>query len=444
MDQSIFRSYDIRGVYPNELNEDDAYLIGRAIFNYLKPRTVAIGRDARLSAPVIQGALLKAFVDAGCEATDLGMASSDMVSFAAGGLGFDLAISVTASHNPKEWIGMKLTAKGGEAVGGAGEIAEIAALVPSVNLAEAEFGTLLTRDISPEWISHVLTFVDAASFKNYKIVVDAGNGVAGPMVSLLAQHLPVEIVPMYFEPDGTFPNHLPSPIEPENVADLQKRVVETGADLGMAFDGDADRVFLIDEKGGIVTGSEMTAMVADALLTEDPSRIILYNAICGWNVSDVIAKHNARSERTKVGHGYIKKDMKRAGAYFAGEHSGHYFFQKNFNADSGLIAAMLVIGLLSRQDKPLSEFLSEHRKYLQIPETNFKIADGLGLIEKLATHYADGEVDRLDGLTVRYDDWWFNVRLSSNEPLVRLNLEAKDKELLGQKTAELKGLLQAV
>ncbi len=443
MDQSIFRNYDIRGIYPGELNGSDAYLIGRAIFLYLKPQTVAIGHDARLSAPEVHSALIQAFVDSGCDVTDLGMVSSDMVSFAAGGLGFDLGISVTASHNPKQWIGMKLTKKGGEVLGGEGEIKEIATFIDKVDLTTTEFGTATKRDILPEWITHVLTFIDPAVIKNYKVVVDAGNGVAGPIVRELAKHLPIEIIEMYFEPDGNFPNHLPSPIEPENVADLQKRVVAEGADLGMAFDGDADRVFLIDEKGAIVTGSEMTAMVADALLHEDPSRIILYNAICGWNVDDVLRKHSATGYRTKVGHAYIKRDMKKTGAYFAGEHSGHYFFQKNYNADSGLIAALIALSLLSRQEKPLSEFLAEHRKYLQIPETNFVIADGLGLIEQLASRYADGEVDRLDGLTVRYTDWWFNVRLSSNEPLLRLNLEAKDQQALEERTQEFTSLLKS-
>jgi phosphomannomutase len=246
----------------------------------------------------------------------------------------------------------------------------------------------------------------------------------------LAQSLSLDIEEMYFEPDGNFPNHLPSPIEPQNVADLQKKVVEVGADLGMAFDGDADRVFLIDEKGDIVTGSEMTAMVMDTILSEDPRRAVLYNAICGWNVEDVVTRYNAVGHRVMVGHGYIKKDMKKYGAYFAGEHSGHYFFQTNFNADSGLIAAMFVLELLSKSDKTLSEVLEEHRKYLAISETNFKVGDVKAVLAKLEEEFEIQDIDKLDGLTVRAKDWWFNVRPSSNEPLLRLNLEARDENNL--------------
>ena len=243
---------------------------------------------------------------------------------------------------------------------------------------------------------------------------------------------------MFFDPDGNFPNHHPSPIEPENTAALRERVVQEGADLGMAFDGDADRVFLVDEQGRLVTGSEMTALVIDAVLAENPSRRVLYNAICGWNVRDVLAKYpQAVAHRTKVGHAYIKHDMRTYDAYFAGEHSGHYFFKDNFFGDSGLIAAMVVMGLLHKDGRKLSEVLATHRKYFQIPETNFTVSEPKLVMEKLAEKYEEGEVDWLDGLTVRYSDYWFNVRPSSNEPLLRLNVEAISQIVLDQRVAEL-------
>lgn len=444
MNKSIFRSYDIRGIYPNELNEQTAYTIGRALYEYLGGvNTVAVGRDARTMAPSIQRAMMAGLADSGAKVTDLGMTSSDTRSFVTGKLGYELGISITASHNPKEWIGLKMAKAGGIEIGGGGEIAEIAEI--ALRLAEDETVydpskeyEFVYRDITNDWIEHVLSFTDKSKIAPMKVVVDAGNGVAGPMIEALASHLPLKIIPMYFEPDGGFPNHLPSPIEPENTEDLRARVVAERADLGMAFDGDADRVFLVDETGRLVTGSEMTAMIIDALLQEDPSKTVLYNAICGWNVRDVLARYPlATSHRTKVGHGYIKKDMVTYKADFAGEHSGHYFFKHNFNADSGLVATVVVLGLISSKSQKLSDILATHRKYAEIPETNFKVSDAKSVMERLAEEYKEGQIDWLDGLTVSFPDWWMNVRPSSNEPLLRLNLQAVNPEILKDKTHEL-------
>ncbi|MFA5270054.1 MAG: phosphomannomutase/phosphoglucomutase [Patescibacteria group bacterium] len=436
LNSSIFRAYDIRGVYPTELNEGGAYMVGKAIQRYTNCHTVAVGRDARLSAPAIHRAVCQGFRDSGCEVFDCGMAGTDMMNWAAGAKDFDVTISVTASHNPKEWIGMKLYKRGGIQIGGDGEVLAIGEVVTEEDYRPAELD-MTKIDLLPDWIKHVLSFIDPAKIEPFKIVVDAGNGVAGPIVRELFRHLPVKIVEMYFEPDGNFPYHLPSPIEPQNVADLRQRVVIEKADLGIAFDGDADRMFLIDEQGEIVTGNETTAMVMDQLLKEDPSRIMLYGAIAGWNIRDVISKHHAVAYRTKVGTGFIKKDMQTRGAYFAGEHSGHYYFQRNYNGDSGLIAVVLVLALISQQRQPLSQILKPYRQYRQIPETNFRVGDPKLVMEKLAERYADGQVDWLDGLTVTYPDWWLNVRPSSNEPLLRLNVEAVSQELLNSKAAEL-------
>ena len=448
MDKSIFRAYDIRGVYGADWDERDAYRVGRAIFQYASPTKVAVGYDARLSAPAVHAAVCRALVDSGAEVVNLGMIASDMATFAAGALSFDLAISVTASHNPKEWIGMKLTKAGGLPIGGDGEIQEIGEIVMAGDWSVPEdlgLPEISSRDILPLWINHVLKFVDPATIKPFRVVVDAGNGVAGRVVRALAEKLPIEIIEMYFEPDGNFPNHLPSPIEPENTADLRKRVIEERAGMGMAFDGDADRVFLVDETGRLVTGSELTAMVMDEVLSQDPTRTVLYNAICGWNVRDVVAKHQATAYRTKVGHGYIKRDMKKYDAYFAGEHSGHYFFGENFGGDSGLIAAVVALSLISKRDQALSEILAEHRKYVQIPETNFRVTDGQLVVDKIEERFAGQTgitVDHLDGLTISAMDWWANIRMSSNEPLLRLNVEAKSESILDRQVEELREIIE--
>lgn len=446
MDKSIFRAYDIRGVYPSQLNEQDAYRIARAVFEYTRPQKVAVGRDARLSAPSVHQAVCRGFLDSGCEVFDCSLTGTDVIAWAAGAKDFDITINITASHNPKEWIGMKVFARGGGSVGGTGEIQEIANIVGDLNeelrIPNEELVGIRKLDLLPGWIEHVLSFVNVSKIRPMKIVADTGNGVAGPIIREFFKRLPVELVEMYFEPDGNFPHHLPSPIELQNVADLQEKVVKVGADLGMAFDGDADRVFLIDEKGGIVTGSEMTALVMEEILSRDSRRVVLYNAICGWNVRDVIKKHKATAYRTKVGHGYVKKDMKRCSAYFAGEHSGHYFFKDNYNCDSGLIAAVFVLALLSQTNEPLSEVLKPHRKYFQIPETNFKVSDAQAVLSRLEKRYQNLEIDELDGLTVRGKDWWCNVRSSSNEPLLRLNLEAISQDVLEQRCNELIELIR--
>jgi phosphomannomutase len=449
MDRSIFRAYDIRGVYPAELNEQTAYLLGRAVFEYLGGvKKAAVCRDARIAGPAIQTAFMSGLADCGVEVTDIGVMSSDVRAFATGALGYDLGVSITASHNPAEWIGMKMAKAGGVEVGGTGETLEIGEIAMRLEAEgimydekiERKFGF---RDITEEWISHVLSFDNSGGIKPMRIVVDAGNGVGGLMMEALVKKLPLEIIPMYFEPDGNFPNHLPSPIEPENTETLRARVVEEKADMGMAFDGDADRVYLVDENGRIVTGSEMTAMLIDALLSKDPGKVVLYNAICGWNVRDVLAKYpGVVSHRTKVGHGYIKKDMVRYGADFAGEHSGHYFFKDNFNADSGLATVVVALGLISDKSQKLSDILEEYRKYVQIPETNFVVSDVARAIEVIAQKYSDGETDRFDGITVGYPEYWFNIRPSSTEPVLRLNLEAVNQQVLQDKLVELTELIK--
>ncbi|OGB85452.1 hypothetical protein A2994_02435 [candidate division Kazan bacterium RIFCSPLOWO2_01_FULL_48_13] len=446
LDSSIFRAYDIRGIYPTEFNEDGAYLIAQAIQEYSHCKTVAIGRDVRLSALAIHRAVCRGFMDAGCQVSDCGVVGTDMMAWAAGALDFDITINVTASHNPKEWIGLKIFKRGGEVVGGTGELQEIGNIVANLNvqypISNINPEGTTPIDLLPGWVNHVLSFVNPQVMRSFKIVIDAGNGVAGPIVHELFKRLPVQVTELYFEPDGNFPNHLPSPIEPKNTLDLQAKVREMEADLGLAFDGDADRMFLVDDQGQWVNGSETTALVIDETLSQDRTRVVLHNAICGWNVRDVIAKHHATAYRTKVGHAYIRADMKKYGAFLAGEHSGHYFFKDNYNGDSGLIAAVMVLALISKRGQSLSQILLPYRQYYQIPETNFKVSDPKLMMQKLAARYADGAIDWLDGLTVTYSDWWLNVRPSSNEPLLRLNVEAVSQERLDNKTTELTAAIQ--
>lgn len=439
MNRSIFKAYDIRGIYGQDITNEDAYKIGLAIFECLKPKRVAIGRDARLWAPDVQRYVSEALASRGVEVVDLGMVSTDMTIFASGRYDFDLAISVTASHNPREWIGMKFHGRGGVPVGVNGEIATMADIAMAIDeVPELSGKTFETLDLLDEWIDHVLGFVKAEDIGSLKVVVDAGNGVAGPIMSRLAERLPITVVPLFFEPDGNFPNHMPSPIEPENTEALREKVVEVGADLGMAFDGDADRMFFVDEKGTLVTGSETTALVLEALLSHNPKQTVLYNAICGWNVRDVLAKFpEATSARTKVGHAFIKNDMRRLEAKFAGEHSGHYYYQDNFYGDSALITAVFALELISKKGEKFSAILEDYRKYVQIPETNFRVTNTKLVMEEIAKLHSDAEVNWLDGITVTYADWWFNVRASMTEPLLRLNVEAKSADLLAAKVSEL-------
>ena len=446
MDKSIFRAYDIRGIYPTELDEAGAYKIARGVVEYMHPKKVAIGRDCRLAALAIHRAVCQGFLDGGCQVTDIGITGTDEKIFVAGAMDFDVVINVTASHNPKEWIGMKIDQRGGAPVGGAGEIEELRDLIERVGqdwqLPPVDLTRVTTLNVLPQWKQQVLSFIDKTGLRPLKVVVDAGNGIAGPIVREIFKELPVDLVELYFEMDGNFPNHVPSPIEPENMADLQARVLAEGADLGIGFDGDADRVFLVDDKGQLVTGSEMSALVLDRILIQDPSRVVLYNAICGWNVRDVLNKHQATAIRTKVGHGFIKRDMRTHSAYFACEHSGHFFFRDNFCGDSGTIASVLVIDLLGHTNQPISELLVPHRKYFQIPETNFRVLDTKVVLAELEQRFKNDQVDWLDGLTVTTPTWWANIRPSNTEPLLRLNVEAVDQDTLNAKTAELAELIR--
>ena len=439
----IFKAYDIRGVYPSELDDESALRVGRAFAEWSGAAKVLVGRDCRLSSPALSGAFVDGLLEAGTDVVDLGLATTDMVYFASGRLSLP-GVMFTASHNPPQYNGIKLCRAGAAPVGQDTGLQEILALAMagSSGPVAAARGTVSPLDFVDPYIDHVLSFADLSRFAPLVVAADAANGMAGLVVPRLFERLPAKLVPLYMDLDGTFPNHPADPIKPENQADLRRAVTEHGADLGLAFDGDADRVFLVDERAGEVSGSLVTALVATAMLERAPGSKVVHNLICSWVVPEVIREHGGIPIRTRVGHSFIKQVMAETGAVFGGEHSGHYYFRDNFNADSGLIAAMVVMDELSKAGVPLSELLAPFRRYFDSGEINTEVQDQAAAIEALAASFSDGRQDRLDGLTVEYEDWWFNVRASNTEPLLRLNVEARTRELLEEKTAAVRAIIR--
>jgi phosphomannomutase len=446
MDPAIFKAYDVRGIYPGELNEDIAYQIGRAFVAFLGADRVAVGRDMRLSGPALAGALLQGIAAQGAEAVDLGLTSSDELYFAVGKFGYPAGIMVTASHNPAEYNGLKMCRAEAVPLSESTGLTEIRDMILNDSIpAAARQGTITQRDVLDGYVEHALSFIDAKTLRPLKVVADAGNGMAGMILPRVFAQLPCELVPLYFDLDGSFPNHPANPIEPANIADLQAKVRETGADVGVAFDGDADRMFIIDEHGTFVGGDMVTAMVAQRLLRRYPGAAIVYNLICSRSVPETIKAAGGRPIRERVGHSFIKATMRREDAVFGGEHSGHFYFRDNWYADSGLIAFLSVLELLSDANKPVSAVLQPIDPYKRSGEINSEVKDITAIITSVEEHYraAGATIDKLDGLTVEYPDWWFNLRPSNTQPLLRLNVEAANDEELRAKTAEVLGLVRS-
>ncbi|HET7236393.1 MAG TPA: phosphomannomutase/phosphoglucomutase [Actinomycetota bacterium] len=432
----IFKAYDVRGVVPDELDEDVARAVGSAFADWAGVGTVAVGYDCRLSSPSLAAALRDGIAARGSDVLDLGLASTDLLYFASGSLNV-AGVMLTASHNPPQWNGMKFCLPGARPVGEDTGLAEIRSRAERDEYpAATSRGTIAERDLLDAYADHVLTFVDASAMRPLIVVADTANGMGGLIVPAVFDRLPVTLVHLFPELDGTFPNHPADPIDPENQRDLKREVLARGADIGLAFDGDADRVFVVDERAEGVSGSEVTALVAGAMLEQHPGAPVVYNLICSWAVPEVIRERGGQPVRTRVGHSFIKQVMADTGAVFGGEHSGHYYFRDNYRADSGLIAAVVVLQQLSRADVPLSQVLEPFRRYRASGEINSRVGDQVGKVEEVADAFAEGRQDRTDGLTVEFDDWWFNVRPSNTEPLVRLNVEARTEELLKAKTEE--------
>jgi phosphomannomutase len=439
----IFKAYDVRGVVPDDLDEDVARRIGSAFAEWAAAPRIAVGHDCRLSSPSLASAIHEGIAGRGVDVVDLGLASTDLLYFSSGSLDVP-GVMLTASHNPPQWNGLKFCLAGAKPVGqdtGLGEIR---------NLAEQDKyppgpspGTVVRRSMLEPYVEHVLSLIDSSSIEPLTVVADTANGMGGLVVPPVMARLPVNFVHLYPDLDGTFPNHPADPIQPENQQDLKRTVLEQGADIGLAFDGDADRVFLVDERAEGVSGSEVTALVAQAMLKLYPGAAIVYNLICSWAVPEVILENGGTPVRTRVGHSFIKQVMAETGAVFGGEHSGHYYFRDNYGADSGLIAAVVVLEQLSKAGLPLSQLLEPFRRYKSSGEINTRVVDQQGTIERIAAAFTDGRQDRTDGLTVEFEDWWFNVRPSNTEPLLRLNVEAKTEERLKEGTQAVLDIIRA-
>lgn len=431
---SIFKAYDVRGKVGSELTPEVVERIGRAVAAWLPTAgTIAVGRDMRPDSAELAAALIKGLTEQGRDVLNVGEVTSDMIYFAAGHYKLAGGVMITASHNPGEYNGIKFCGEDAKAIGIESGLMEIRDLAKKNEWETVAPGSVTEKDVAEDWVQHVLSFIDADKLKPLKVVVDAGNGMAGKIFPELEPYVPFEVTEMYFDLDGTFPNHIANPLEPKNLEDLIAKIKEEGADVGIAFDGDGDRAVLVDETGQPVTGTVMTGLLAEYFLKENPGATILHNAICGRAAVDAIRDNGGTPVRTKVGHSYIKADMRKNNAVFAGEHSGHYYFKNNFNADSGLIAAVIGLALLSASGKPLSELVAPLRgQYVQIPETNFEVQDKETVMKKISQNFPDAEQDWLDGLTVNFNSSWFNVRPSNTEPLLRLNAEASDQAALDE------------
>jgi phosphomannomutase len=433
----IFKAYDVRGVVPEDLDVELVRDIGAAYARITGGHPVLIGRDCRLSSPEFAAALAEGITSQGSDAVDLGLASTDLLYFASGFLDLP-GIMLTASHNPKEYNGLKFCQPGARPVGEDTGLREIRALVEAgIHPAPGPRGSVEHRELLDAYVEHVLRFIDRDAMRSLTVVADTANGMGGLVVPAVFERLPITAHYLFPELDGTFPNHPADPLNPENQRDLKAAVLEHGADVGLAFDGDADRVFLVDEHAEDVSGSLLTALVAASMLRKEPSAKIVHNLICSWVVPETIRANGGEPVRTRVGHSFIKQVMADTGAVFGGEHSGHYYFRDNYRADSGLIAAVVALGELSAFEGPLSALLAPYRRYWDSGEINSVVTDQAAKIEELSMMLHDGRQDRLDGLTVEYEDWWCNVRPSNTEPLLRLNVEARTKELLDERTAAL-------
>ncbi|HTU70845.1 MAG TPA: hypothetical protein VMF11_11060 [Candidatus Baltobacteraceae bacterium] len=430
----LFKSYDVRGIYPSELNDEIAYLIGRCFVPLVSGKRIVIGRDMRPSGARIFSALARGATEAGADVTDIGRVSTDALYFAVGRYGFDGGVMITASHNPANYNGMKFTRALAEAISLDTGLGRIRDQIASGNVPApgSRIGSIAQRSILDDFAEHCLSFIDRSIVKPFKVAIDAGNGMAGETVPHVFKHLPCEVIPLYFELDGTFPNHPASPIEPENMLDLQAAVRKHRCDLGVAFDGDADRMFIVDERGDLIDGSTVTALVALNTLKKHPGAKILYNLICSRSVPELVERAGGVPIRSKVGHSIIKGTMRDQDIVFGGEHSGHFYFKDNWYADSGMIALMQCLELFSEAAKPVSAVIAPIDTRFRSGEINTEVKDIPRKLAELERHYQDAQIDHLDGVTISYPHWWMNVRPSNTEPLVRLNVEGDTKELMEQ------------
>ncbi len=448
LDPKVFKAYDVRGFYPDELDEEGAYAIGRAYVEQFEPRRMAVGRDMRLSSPQMAAAAIRGAADAGAEVLDLGLIGTEMLYFAVGELGLDGGIEVTASHNPKQYTGMKIVRRGALPVGGESGLLDVRDRALRVGDLRGGGGEerVSAVDIWPAYVDRVMSFIDVSALGPLKVVIDAANGMAGAMLPPVLERLPtVEAVRCYFDPDGSFPNHEPNPLLPENREFIVRKTLEEGADLGIAFDGDADRCFFVDDSGEFVPGDFATALLAELILEKEPGAKIIYDVRASWAVPETIERAGGVPLVNRVGHAYIKHRMRKEDATFGGEVSGHYYFREFSQADSGVVPFLLMLELVSKRAQKLSEILRPYReRYFLTGELNTPVADVALKLQELKERYAsEGTVSHLDGVSVDADGWHFNVRPSNTEPLLRLNLEARSQDLMEAKRDEVLSLIRS-
>jgi phosphomannomutase len=441
LDPKVFKAYDVRGIYPSELDEDGAYRIGRAFVEVFETKRIAVGHDMRVTSPSMAEAVIRGASEAGADVLELGLVGTEMVYFAVGELGLDGGVAVTASHNPKEYTGLKIVRAGALPVGGESGLLEIRdrAMALSDTSQGLTPGHVERYDIWEQYVDRVLSFVDPEAIEPLKIVIDAANGMAGVMLPPVLERLPqVEAVRCFFEPDGTFPNHAPNPLLPENREFIVRKTLEEAADFGAAFDGDADRCFFVDDSGEFVPGDFVTALFSELVLEKEPGAKIIYDVRASWAVPETIERAGGIPLMNRVGHAYIKHRMREEAATFGGEVSGHYYFRDFSQADSGVVPFLLMLELVSRRGQKLSEILRPFREtYFITGELNTPVPDVALKLQELEERFGpEGRISHLDGLSVDAEDWHMNVRPSNTEPLLRLNLEARSKELMESKRDE--------
>jgi phosphomannomutase len=447
LDPKVFKAYDVRGIYPTELDEEGAAKIGRAYVEQFEPERIAVGRDMRVSSPSMAKAAIEGAAAGGAEVVDVGLVGTEMLYFAVGHLGLDGGIQVTASHNPKEYTGMKIVRRGALPVGGDSGLLEIRdRAMAGFDMSGGQTpGQVREVDVFPAYAEKVLSFIDPGTVKPLRVVIDTANGMGGVMLPPVLERIPVDPVPYFFEPDGTFPNHEPNPLLPENREFVIGKVREDGADFGAAFDGDADRCFFIDETGEFVPGDFVTALLAESILERSPGAKIIYDVRASWGVRETIERAGGVPLMNRVGHAFIKQRMREEDAVFAGEVSGHYYFRDFFQADSGVIPLLLMIELISKRGWTLSELLRPYReRYFLTGELNTPVSDVAVKLQELKERFGpEGEVSHLDGISIEAADWHMNVRPSNTEPLLRLNLEARSSELMQRKRDEVLAVIRS-
>jgi phosphomannomutase len=445
LDPKVFKAYDVRGLYPSELDEEGAYAIGRAVVEQFEPKRFAVGRDMRSSSPAMAAAAIRGAVDGGAEVLDLGMIGTEMLYFAVGDMELDGGLTVTASHNPKDYTGMKIVRRGALPVGGDSGLLDVRDRAMAAAWKESPPGGVVGVDVWPGYVDRVMSFVDVSEIRPLKVVIDAANGMAGAMLPPVLERLPIAAERFFFEPDGSFPNHEPNPLLSENREFIVRTTLDRDADLGVAFDGDADRCFFVDDTGEFVPGDFVTALFAESVLARERGATIIYDVRASRAVPETIERDGGVPVMSRVGHAFIKALMRKVHAAFGGEVSGHYYFRDFSQADTGVVPFLLMLELISRKGQKLSEILAPLReKYFITGEINTPVADVALKLQEIKEHYSgSAKISHLDGISVDADDWHFNVRPSNTEPLLRLNLEAHSQELMERKRDEVLALIRS-